>query len=115
MPEDRIDPQPQESENVEGNENTENTNDDRFESDTQKIIHRHLKNEDDIITDKDIAGVRVGMVPPEFDEATEARFEDEEAREDVEEDLTKGTKGMNEDKNLEDTQTTPWDIIDPNK
>ena len=115
MPENRINPQQPEGENVENNENRENSNAERFESDTQKLVRKHLEDKDHVITDEDIAKVRVGMAPPGFDSATEARFEGEKAREDVEEDLTKGTKGMNEDENLEDTQTTPWDIIDPTK
>jgi hypothetical protein len=115
MPEDRINPQPQEEENVERNENVENIDNDRFESDTQKIIRRHLENKDDIITDDDIANVRVGMVPPEFDAATEARFEGEESREELEEDLLSGTNDMDKDENLDQGQITPWDTIDPTK
>lgn len=115
MPEKSINPQPKEGENVEGNENTEDVNNDRFESDTQKIVRRHLENEDDIITDEDIASVRVGMVPPEFDRATEARFEGDEAREDLEDEITRGTKDMDSDENLDKKQITPWDTIDGEK
>ncbi len=35
----------------------------RFESDTQKIVHRHLQNQNDTITEDDIRGVRIGMTP----------------------------------------------------
>jgi hypothetical protein len=115
MPEERINPQPNDGENAERNENTENVNNDHFESDTQKIIRRHLENKDDIITDEDIANVRVGMNPPQFDEATEARFKDDEAREDVEEGLLDDTEDMNKDENLNEGQITPWDTIDPTK
>jgi hypothetical protein len=115
MPEDRIDPQPQQNKNVEGNETTENVNDERFESDTQKIIHRHLKNEDDVITDEDIANVRVGMTPPQFDETTESRFEDDNAHEEAENDLTGDTEDLDKDKNLDNDQVTPWDTVDPTK
>lgn len=114
MPEERINPQPRKNEEMEENENTENEND-RFQSDTERIIHRHLEDKDDIITDEDIAGVRVGMVPPQFDEATEARFEGDEAREDVEEELLDDTEDMNKDENLDEGQITPWDTIDPTK
>jgi len=114
MPEERINPQPRKNEEMEENENTENEND-RFQSDTDRIIHRHLEDKDDIITDEDIAGVRVGMVPPQFDEATEARFEGDEAREDVEEELLDDTEDMNKDENLDKDQITPWDTIDPTK
>lgn len=116
MPEDQINPQPhQRDENVEGNENTKNTGNDRFQSDAEKIVHRHLKNKDDIITDEDIASVRVGLSAAEFDEATEARFEDENVREDVENEHLEGTEEMKEDKNLDKGQITPWDTIDPTK
>ena len=114
MPEDRINQSP-ENGNLDQNENTEDMNNERFESDTQKIIRRHLENEDDVITDEDIANVRVGMVPPQFDKATEARFEGDEAREEAEEDLTAGKKDMDTDENLDEGQITPWDTIEPNK
>ena len=110
-----MNPQPQEGENVEKNKNAGNFNDEHFESDTQKIVRRHLEDKDDIITEKDIAGVRVGMTPPQFDGATAARFEGEEAREKVENESIKGTEDMNKDKNLDDEKITPWDIIDPTK
>lgn len=109
MTEDRLDPQLQRHENVE--ENPENENN-RFESDAQKIIHRHLENEKDIITDEDIASVRVGAVNPQFDEATAARFEDEEPRKETEDKLLEGTEDMKIGENLKDRQTTPWDAID---
>jgi hypothetical protein len=115
MPEDRINMQPHEGDSRERDKNVENTENEHFESDTQKIVRRHLENKDDVITDEDIANVRVGMVPPQFDEATEARFEDEDAREDAEERLTSGTRDMDNDKNLEQGQVTPWDTIDPSK
>lgn len=114
MPEKSINPQPQQNEDAERNENSD-ANNDRFESDTQKVIRRHLEDKDHVITDEDIANVRVGMVPPEFDAATEARFEGEEAREDVEEDLLDDTKDMKKDENLDEGQITPWDTIDPTK
>jgi hypothetical protein len=115
MPENRINPLPQDGENVDNKDNTENMDNERFESDTQKIIRRHLENQDDVITDEDIASVRVGMVPPQFDAATEARFEGEEAREDAEDGLLEGTEDMKKDENLDKEQITPWDTIDPTK
>ena len=115
MSEDRINPQSQEGESVEKNENREDIDNERFESDTQKIMRRHLENEDDIITDEDIANIRVGMVPPEFDRATESRFEGDEAREEVEDEITGETKEMNKDENLDNGQITPWDTIDTGK
>jgi len=115
MPQDRMNPQPQQDVNVETKENIENVDNERFESDTQKIVRRHLENKDDIITDEDIASVRVGLVPPEFDSATESRFEGDEAREDVEDELLDDTEDMEKDENLANEQITPWDTIDPKK
>ena len=113
MPQNRIDPQPQENENLQTNDNRENVDNERFESDTQKIVRRHLENKDDVITHEDIAGVRVGLVPPEFDPATEARLEGEETLEDVEEELLGDSEDRKEDENLNKKQVTPWDTIDP--
>jgi len=115
MPQNRVNPEPQQHDNVEPNENVDNVDNERFESDTQKIIRRHLENKDDVITDEDIAGVRVGLVPPEFDSATEARFEGEESREDVEEDVLGETDDEIKDENLDEGQITPWDTVDPTK
>ena len=112
MPQNRVNPQPERDEIVQPDENVENVDNERFESDTQKIVRRHLENKDDVITDEDIAGVRVGLVPPEFDSATEARFEGEEAREDVEEDILGDTEDMKKDENLDEGQITPWDTLD---
>lgn len=115
MPENRKNPLPQQSQGVERHENQANGNDERFESDTQKIVRKHLEDKDHVITDEDIANVRVGMVPPQFDAATEARFEGSDAREEAEERLLDSTDEPSEDENLEDEQITPWDTIDPTK
>jgi hypothetical protein len=114
MPEERTNPQPQHGENVERNNDTENASDERFMSDTQKLVRKHLEDKDHVITDDDIANVRVGMVPPEFDAATEVRFEDEQSRDEVEDELTENEQDR-EDENLGDKRITPWDTIDPTK
>jgi len=115
MPQNRVNPQPQQDENVQPEQNVENVDTERFESDTQKIIRRHLENKDDIITDEDIASVRVGLVPPEFDAATEARFEGEESREDAEDEVLGDSNDTNTDENMEENQITLWDTVDPAK
>jgi hypothetical protein len=85
----------------------------RFESDTQKIIHRHLQNEDDVISDDDIRNVRVGMTPPALDAPTEARFEDEEEKDKVEEEYIGDTGNDNDtDETHEEDRITPWDTVD---
>ena len=113
MPEDRTDPQPRKEENVERNENpqTEAT-EERFLSDTQKVVRRHLENEEDIITDEDIANVRVGMTPPSLDAPTKARFEDEEAKDEIEEEYLGDEDKLEEGDNPKDERVTPWDTIE---
>jgi hypothetical protein len=114
MPEDRMNPQSQDTQNVETNKNKmQHGQDEAFESDTHKIIRRHLENKNDIITDEDIANVRVGMTPPLMDAATEARFEDEDAEEKAEERALGNTQDSKPDQNLENEKTTPWDTVDP--
>ena len=81
----------------------------KFLSDTQKIIHRHLEDPNDVITEEDIRNIRVGMTP-KLDEATESRFEDESAREKAEEELL-GREGE-ENINGKEGPITPWDTID---
>jgi hypothetical protein len=114
MPENTINPQPRQNDNGEINENPQ-TNGEPFESDTHKIVRRHLENEDDIITEEDIANVRVGMTAPQFDAPTEARFEEADSREKTEEEILGETDETSDDKNLEGQQITPWDTVDPTK
>lgn len=115
MPQNRVNPQPEQDENVQPDQNVENVDTERFESDTQKIIRRHLENKDDVITDEDIAGVRVGLVPPEFDSATAARFESEEATEDAEDEILDDSENLKSDENVTGEQITPWDTVDQAK
>jgi hypothetical protein len=79
------------------------SNDDRFQSDTQKIVRRHLENEEDVITEEDIANVRVGMTPP-LDEATEEAIK--------ERDRSADRKKTDDDDASEGQKATPWDVID---
>lgn len=104
----------QEGENVK-DENTENGNEERFESDTQKLVRKHLEDKNHVITDEDIANVRVGMVPPQFDGGAATESEGKETHEAAEENAAEETEDRKEDENLKDMQATPWDIIDPAK
>ncbi|HWJ91467.1 MAG TPA: hypothetical protein VNR87_10170 [Flavisolibacter sp.] len=85
-------------------------NKDQFESDTQKIVRRHLENKDDVITEDDIRNVRIGMTP-EFDEATESRFEDENARQEAEEKYL-GPEEDRQEETTEEDRITPWDTVE---
>jgi len=93
------------------NENNQSPDREHFESDTQRIMHRHLKNKDDIITDEDIASIRVGMTPPEFDGAGAELMQDAVA----------GTEAaapgeLADDDDHEGTERiTPWDTVEGDK
>jgi hypothetical protein len=81
-----------------------------FESDTQRIIHRHLANKDDIITDEDIRNVRIGVIPPEPDMTQEELAEQFEK----EIDAVSDTNATDVEKNGESAgqKLTPWDTIE---
>jgi len=86
-------------------EQPDNDNEDRYiETDSDKIIHRHLKNKDDIITDDDIRSIRVGVSNETVLTGAEAqaRFEDEE-----EPSEEKGEKNETDS----EKPSTPWDVI----
>ena len=42
------------------NQYTAEENRERFESDTQKIVRRHLQDKDHVITEEEIASIRIG-------------------------------------------------------
>lgn len=75
-----------------------------FESDTQKIIHRHLSDPNDEITEQDIASVRIGMTPPESEIVTE-----ETARETAEKLNDENADDVPAE---DDRKTSPWDIME---
>jgi hypothetical protein len=81
-----------------------NNSNDQFESDTQRIIHRHLENEDDIISEEDIRNVRVGMIPPET-------LTTEPEREEQVNEITQEANDS-EEKDPNDEPVTPWDLTD---
>ncbi len=76
-----------------------------FQSDTQRIIKRHLENKDDIITEEDIRNVRVGMTPP-LDESTEEALAERE-------DKVADRKSIDEEENPGGQRMTPWDVVEP--
>ena len=42
-------------------------NQQRFESDTKKVMRRHLSDKDHVITEEEIASIREGVIPPSDD------------------------------------------------
>ena len=92
-------PQPQDN-------NDKEQNGERFESDTQKLVRRHLEDEDHVITEEDIRNVRVGMSPPP-DGPTEKMIREREEK-------AADRKTPDESETVPgEQQITPWDIIEP--
>ena len=56
----------------------------RFESDTQKLVRRHLQDKDHVITEDELRSVRIGMTPtadaynPPIDTTTMPEFRNDE-------------------------------------
>jgi len=82
-----------------------NDQSEEFQSDTQRIIKRHLENKDDVITEEDIRNVRVGMTPP-LDESTEEALAEREEK-------VADRKSIDEEENSGGQQLTPWDVVEP--
>ena len=83
----------------------------RFESDTQKVVRRHMEDPDHKITDEEMADIRVGMSPPVPDEPTKARLEGDDKVDEVEEKILKD-RNIEEDQNTGKDKLTPWDLTD---
>jgi hypothetical protein len=115
MLQDRTNQEPTEGQTVENNDTPQqNESADRFESDTQKIVRMHMEDEDHVISEQDMQNIRVGMTPSNLDEATEARFGDDDTVEDAEEEvLGEDVDDIKEEENSSDDSVTPWDTIDP--
>jgi hypothetical protein len=77
-----------------------------FESDTHKIVRRHLEDRNHVITDEEIASVRVGMSPPP-DAPTEQAIREAEDR------ISDHKSAGEEDNEPGAQKITPWDTIDP--
>ena len=75
---------------------------DQFESDTQKIVRRHLQDKNHVITEEEIRSVRVGMTPP-LDETDNAAL-----RSTAENEMPKNGNG-----DPAGTPLTPWDTVEP--
>lgn len=113
MLQDRTNQEPTNGQNVENNESPEQSeSSERFETDSKKIVRRHMEDEDHVISEEEMQNIRVGVTPSDLDEATDARFGDDDVVEDAEEEiLGKDVDDIEEDKNNND-RITPWDAID---
>jgi len=77
----------------------------RFESDTQKIVRKHLSDPNHVITEEEIANVRIGMTPS-ADAPTQQALEEGEDR-------IADRKADSEDETLPGAQKrTSWDVIE---
>ena len=79
----------------------------RFESDTQKVVRRHLENKDDVITDEDLRNIRVGLTPPVVVGETQ-----EEKLEDTIKEVERESSNTDKDTDRKDNPITPWDLVD---
>lgn len=78
----------------------------KFKSDADRIVHRHLENKDDKITEEDLKSVRIGVAPDETVETgTEAK-----ARFDIKDD--QAGKTGNDPTALSHKPQIPWDVIE---
>jgi hypothetical protein len=79
---------------------------DRLETDSEKIIRRHIENEDDAITEEDIRNVRIEPSEAAVESANDPVNLGEPA-----ETETDGTTGADADK-IGKSPANPWDVID---
>ena len=99
MLQDRLNPLPQDDDNKE-------QKDERFESDTQKLVRLHLQDESHVITEDEIRNVRVGMSPP-LDASTEEAIKEREGK-------VADRKTPDEKETAPgEQQATSWDVLEP--
>jgi hypothetical protein len=77
-----------------------------FESDAEKLAHRHLSDPDHVITEEEMKSIRVGM-PSAPDQPTEEAIRESnekiaDHKADSDDDTTPGAQKI-----------TPWDVIGP--
>lgn len=76
----------------------------RFESDTDKLVHRHLADENHVITEEELQSIRIGQTLPAGEAGEEVLDRDEKAADrkaDGEGELTPGSE-----------KVTPWDVVE---
>lgn len=74
-----------------------------FQTDTQRLMRKHMADQNHVITDEDLANVRVGMSPGP-DAPTQQAIEEADKR-------ISDSKADSEDDVIPGAQkTTPWDV-----
>lgn len=82
-----------------------NQNGERFQTDAQKLAARHLADPDHVITDEDLANIKVGVTPPDPDAPTQQAVAESEDR-------IADRKSDSDDDTIPGAQkSTPWDVI----
>jgi hypothetical protein len=76
-----------------------------FKTDSQKIVQRHLKDENDIITEQDIRSVRIGVTPPS---EANPKQKMEQLIDEVE---NESKSKKDSDVGTTDDPITPWDAV----
>lgn len=77
--------------------------DGEFETDTHRLMRKHMEDQNHVITDEDLAKVRVGMSPGPDEPTKEAINEAD--------DRVADSKTINEDNTVPGAQKiTPWDV-----
>ena len=84
-------------------------NSEKFESDTQKVVHKHLEDPNHTISEEEIRNERVGMTPPNAGkDPDELNKEIEDSVEKISEEEEKRNDKDGEKPN--DEPITPWDV-----
>ncbi|MBB1285112.1 hypothetical protein HRH25_12075 [Flavisolibacter sp. BT320] len=87
-------------------ENETPKQDQAFQTDSEKLVQRHLEDPNHVITEEDMQKIRVGVTPPP-DGPTEEAIEESEDR-------IADRKAESEDDTIPGSQkVSPWDVIDP--
>jgi hypothetical protein len=87
-------------------ENETPKQDQTFQTDSEKLVQRHLEDPNHVITEEDMQKIRVGVTPP-ADGTTEEAIEESEDR-------IADRKVESEDDTLPGSQkVSPWDVIEP--
>lgn len=96
-------------ENEQARGQTPGNNPKKFESDSQKVVHKHLEDFNHTISEEDIRNVRVGMTPP--DAAKDPKALNKEIEQKVA-DITRDMESNRDDEETpRDQPINPWDII----
>lgn len=73
----------------------------RFESDTDKLVHRHLADENHVITEEELQSIRIGQTLPADEEVPDRDEKTADRKADSEGDVTPGSE-----------KVTPWDVVE---